>query len=209
MLTLAQAQNAINAHINAQNNAQQIAQNNAQQIAQLLSNASVTFAQIVFVTQVQCAAKHKNERIYKVTSANVMLCANVNASTNVYARAVRKSAKKFTKNEANAIQDFAVQQTYYTRTQCYSIVQNNKTTQMYLQAFFNNAKSIYLHNNVQVNKQYVAQYMTPSAANALLNKTNVVHNKANNITHDVCVRTIMLQNIISVKARKKLLLLNT
>ena len=67
-------------------------QTTAQQIQALLANVSTTFAQIMYTTQVATAAKHKGTNITKVTNANVQLFSNINAFTNVYANAVKRSA---------------------------------------------------------------------------------------------------------------------
>lgn len=166
----------------------------AQQVQNLLANKSVTFANIVTRTKVATAAAHKAVNIQKVTSANVQLFSNIKAATQVYANAVKRNA-----NVANFIQA----SNYYTHTNVYSLVQHNTTQQMYLYAIYNNAQSLYYINNVLATKQQVAQYLTASAATQLLSNTNTVHNVTNNVTHSVIVRTIALQNIVSITANKQ------
>lgn len=198
-LTLAQAQNALALHAN--NNTV-----TAQQITQLLNNASVTFAQIVYVTQQQLAAAHKAQNIVKVTSANVILCANINAHTSVYANRVRKTAAAIASNDDAAVQAFTAASNYYTHTATHCIVQHTQhEDKLYLYAIYNNAQSLYLHNNAVVTKQHVAQYCTKSEAAKLLQNNNIVHNKTHNIMHTVQVRTIALSNLVSIKARRQLL----
>ena len=198
-LTVTAAAAAITAHAN--NNVV-----TAQQIAALLNNASVTFAQITYVTQVQTAAAHKAQSIVKVTTANVILCANIKAHTSVYANKVRKTAAAIASNNAANVQAFTAQQNYFTHTNTHCIVQHTQhANKQYLYAIYNNASSIYMHNNVVVNKQHVAQFLTASAAKQLLQESNVVHNVTHNIKHTVQVRTIALSNIVSIKARKQLL----
>lgn len=176
------------------------------QLQNLLANVSVTFAQITYVTQVQLAAAHKQEGICKVTTANVMLCSNIKAHTAVYKRKVQRSAAKYAQNTAAAIAAFTAQPNYYTHTNVHSIVQHTQhADKLYLYCFYNNAQSVYLHNNAVVTKQHVAAYCTRSAAAALLQTDNTVHNVTHNITHDVHVRTIALSNIVSIRARKQLL----
>jgi len=198
-LTLAQAQAATLLHAN--NNTLTVAQ-----VQQLLANASVTFAQILYVTAVQTAAAHKAQNIQKVTSANVILCSNINAHTSVYANKVKRSAAKYSNNNAAAIAAFTAQQNYFVHTAVYSIVQHAQhSDKFYLYAIYNNANSVYMHNNAIVSKQHIAQYLTASAAKALLQPSDTVHNVTHNITHNVAVRTIALSNIVSVTARKQLL----
>ncbi len=176
------------------------------QLQQLLANVSVTFAQITYVTKVQTAAAHKLQNISKVTTANVMLCSNIKAHTAVYKRKVQRSAQQFAQNDANAIAAFTAQQNYFVHTNTHSIVQHAQHAhKFYLYAFYNNANSVYVHNNTVVNKQHVAQFLTASAQKQLLQTNNTVHNVTHNIVHNVQVRTIALDNIVSIKARKQLI----
>lgn len=198
-LTQAQAQAAILLHAN--NNTLTVAQ-----VQQLLQNVSVTFAQITYVTQVATAAAHKAQSITKVTTANVILCSSVNAHTSVYANKVRKSAAAISSNNAAAVAAFTAAQNYFVHTNVHSIVQHAQhANKFYLYAIYNNASSVYMHNNAVVTKQHVAAYCTKSAAAQLLQTDNIVHNKTHNIKHTVAVRTIALSNIVSIKARKQLL----
>lgn len=166
----------------------------AAKIVALLNNVSVTFAQLVYVTNVKTAAKFKNVNIVKTTTANVQLFSNIKQA-NVFKNAVQKNA-----NVAN----FNVSSNYFTHTNCYSIVKHKIKNLLYLYAIFNNVSSVtYTINNVTATKQQVAQYLTASAANKLLNSTSATHNVTNNVTHNVVVRTIALQNIKSITANKQ------
>jgi hypothetical protein len=176
------------------------------QLQQLLQNVSVTFAQIDYCTNVQLAAAHKAQSIQKVTTANVILCSNVAAQSSVYARKVRKHAARYAQNDAQAVAAFTAQQNYFVHTATHCIVAHAQhADKVYLYAIYNNAQSVYMHNNAVVSKQHVAQYCTASAAKALLQKDDTVHNKTHNIVHNVQVRTIALSNIVSVRARKQML----
>ena len=199
-LTHAQALAAVAAHAN--NNTITV-----QQLQQLLANVSVTFAQVTYVTQVTLAAAHKAQNILKVTSANVMLCSNIKAHTDVYTRKVQRSAAKYAQNSATAVKNFKAAKASYVHTNVHSIVQNiNNANKFYLYVFYNNASSLYVHNNAVVTKQHVAAYCTTSASNALLQQTdNTVYNVTHNIVHNVKVHTIALHNVVSVRARKQLL----
>lgn len=198
-LTQAQAQQALLLHAN----------NNTltpTQITQALNNASVTFASILYVTAVQLAAAHKAQHIQKVTRANVMLACTLQAQTNLYARAVRRSAAKVASNNPVDVAAFTAQQNYFTHTATHCIVQHSvHVDKFYLYAIYNAAASVYMHNNAVVSKQHVAAYCTASAAKTLLQESNTVVNKQHNITHSVHVRTIALSNIVSMNVRKQLL----
>lgn len=199
-LTAQQAQHALALHAN--NNTL-----TAQQIATMLQNTSVTFAQITYVTQVALAAAHKAQSIQKVTTANVILCSNIKAHTSVYANKVKRSAAKYAQNDAAAVQAFTAQQNYFTHTNVHCIVAHTQhVNKLYLYTIYNNAQSVYMHNNAVVTKQHVAAYCTKSAAAQMLQANNTVHNVAHNITHNVQVRTIALSNIVSIVARKQLLI---
>lgn len=201
MQTLTQAQ-ALNA-LNARNSAAQIT---VQQLQQALGNASVTFAQLLYATTVQLAAAHKAQNIQKVTRANVILCSNIAAHTSVYANKVRKTASAIASNNAQAVEQFTAQSNYFEHTDCYSIVVHKQhADKFYLYAIYNNAQSVYVHNNAVVTKQHVAQYCTPSGARTLLQEGNTVHNVTHNITHAAHVRTIALSNLLEVRVRKQLL----
>ena len=198
-ITAQQAHAAIALH--ASNNALTVAQ-----VQQLLQNVSVTFAQICYVTKVATAAAHKAQSISKVTSANVMLASNLQAHTALYARAVRKNAAQYAQNDASAVAAFTAAQSYFAHTATHCIVQHKQNAALqYLFAIYNNASSVYVHNNSVVSKQHVAQYCTASAAAQLLQACSTTHNKTHNIVHSVTVRTIALSNIVSIRARKQLL----
>lgn len=172
-------------------------------IANLLQNVSTTFAQITYVTKVATAAKFKHVNIVKVTTANVQLFSNINAATSVFANAVKRSAAQISTNNAANVANFTAQQNYFTHTNCYSIVKHNTNNNLYLYCIYNNASSLYFINNVLATKQQVAQYLTASAAQQLLNASSTTHNVTNNVTHNVVVRTIALNNIVAINAMQQ------
>ena len=167
-------------------------------IAALLQNKSVTFANVEYVTDVKPAAKHKDVVIKKHTVANVQLFSNVHSD--VYALAVKRSAAKNANNDDANIANFTSSANYYEHTDCYSIVQHKQTAKQYLYCIYNNAKSAYTINDVPASKEEVAAYLTPSAAEALLNPAKTVYNVTNDLEHSVTVRTIALGNIVSIRA---------
>jgi hypothetical protein len=199
MLTLVTAQQALQQHANNT----QVA---AQDVEALLQNVKgVTFANIAYVTDVKLAAAHKHNVVQKVTVANVQLFNNLQAFTDVYVNAVKRTAAQIASNNAQNIADFEKQDSYFTHTNCYSVVQHKTNNNKYLFAIFNSAQSMYFINAQQATKQQVAALMQPAAAKKLLEDNALVHNVANNITHSVQVRTIALQNIVSITAQKQTL----
>jgi hypothetical protein len=169
----------------------------------LAATKGVTFAQIAQVTQVSTAAAHKAMDIKKITIANVQLFNNLNEFTHVYQNAVRKHGFQEEAGGPDPKQ-FVPSENYYKHTSCYSIVQHKeKEDQFYLYAIYNAAESAYTINGHIATKEQVAQYLTKSAATALLHPTREVYNKTNDITHTVQVRTTKLENIVSIKAMKQ------
>ena len=197
MLTLATAQQHLQAHANSNTIT-------AQQIQQLLQNVhGVTFANIAYVSNVKTAAAHKHNVVQKVTVANVQLFNNLQAFTDVYTNAVKRTAAHIADNNAADVQGFEKQDNYFTHTPCYSVVQHKTNGKEYLFAIYNSADSMHFINAQPATKQQVAALLTASAAKELLAGSNVVHNKANNVMHTVQVRTIALANIVSVTAAKQ------
>ena len=194
MLNLQNAQQALAQHANANTIS-------ANAIVSALNNASVTFAQVTYVTPVATSAKHKNVVIQKVVSANVQLFSNIKA-LNLYAQQVIRSANALNAN-AN-VTNFVTQSTYFAHNaNCYSLVTHKQTNAQYLYAIFNSANSLYFINNTVATKQQVAQYLTASASAKLLQENNTVHNVSNNVTHSVKVRTIALANLVSIVVNKQ------
>lgn len=199
-LTDAQALDIVHQH----NNGTTIS---ALQIAQALGMASVTFANIIYVTKVATAAAHKNEVIQKVTTASVILASNLKAHTSVYANKVKRTAQIDTLADALAVEAFVPAANYFEHTAVHCIVTHKQdAAKQYLYALFNNnIATKYIHDYNVVSKQDIVQYLTPSAAKQLLNEDTTVHNKTNNIVHSAIVRTISLSSLVSIKARKHLL----
>jgi hypothetical protein len=198
MFTQAQAQAALAAH-NA--NANTISANS---IAAQLANSSVTFAQLVYVTQVKTAAAHKARNVQKVTCANVQLFSNINAATSVFALAVKRSASNIASNAEDSVAAFTAQSNYYTHNAaCYSIVQHKQNNKQYLYCIYNNAQSYYFIDNVLATKEQVAALLTNSAAQAMLTPPAHVTNATHNIQHDVIVRTIALASLCSITCNKQ------
>ena len=183
-------------------------------IEQLLATTrGTTFAGLVQVTPVKLAAAHKSKMIYKVTVANVQLFNNLNAFTNAYQNAVRRSAARLPSNDPAAVASFESQGNWFTHTEeCYSIVRHNtKPTQKYLFGIYNFGESMYVEAAAVatplvdplrvVSKQHVAQYMTPAERDKLLNPPALVRNVANDIEHGVIVRTVALDNVVRLQVR--------
>lgn len=174
-------------------------------IANALANTSAaTFASVNYNTQIATAAAHKHNAVHKNVTANVTLFSNIKHA-NVYANALAKNANK-TNEAQNATSNTIAQNqhnTHYAHTDCYSIVYNAQRNTHYLYCIVNNAQSAYYINNTQATKQQVAQLLTASAANKLLNSNSVQYNKTHNVEHTLHLRTIKCSNITSITINKQ------
>jgi hypothetical protein len=179
--------------------------NSINTIKSLISNGS-TFARIETLTTVKTAAKHKAVNIQKHTIANVQLFGTIN-DYDVYRRMVIKSSNRI---DGQSVDDFQVSENYfYHDNACYSIVYNKKTDLPYLYAVYNNVSStVYTIDGIESDKITVAEYLTPSEKEKMLGDNSIVYNKTNDVLHSVIVRTIKLENIISIKCNKMELALN-
>ncbi len=196
MLSLAYAKAAIAAHKNSKVN--------ASRVTALLApyKNTATIANVTQVTQVQTSAANKYVLIQKVTRASVLLFAN---ALN-YAECIKRSAAKVDGNDADKVADFVPSEASFTHDEdCYSLVTNNRSGQQYLYLHYNRAESVYIHNGVLMSAEVAASFCTPSVAKAMLKTDATTHNKANDVTHSIVVRTVKLQNIVRLAALKQVL----
>jgi len=163
-----------------------------QTIANLLDPVKgTTFAALCSVTPVKTAAAFKDLDIRKVSVSNVQLFNNLKEYTDVYVNAVKRSSGS---------EEFVKSDTWFHHTDCFPVVEHNTTGKHYLWAIFNHADSMYIKDGVEMTKTQVAEYLTPSEAKKLLGPSSKVYNAANDLEHDVTVRTIGLDNVVWVRA---------
>lgn len=172
-----------------------------------------TFAGLTQVTPVKLAAQHEGEAIYKVTVGSVQLFNGLSEFTNAYELAVKRSAKKLGESAANIAQFKSSGNWFEHDGQCYSIVHHaTNKNKAYLFGIYNKADSLYvMYKNAGplmggwdvVSKEVVAQYMTPSEARKLLAPAKTTYNVSQDLEHDVVVRTVALENVVSLRAMGK------
>lgn len=197
MLTLAYARAALTAHT--------AAKVTASRVTALLApyNNTATLANVTQVTKVQTAAAHKHLTIQKVTRANVLLFAN---ALN-YVACIQRSAAKVAGNEPQNVADFTASEASFTHDpDCYSIVTNNNSSQQYLYLHYNSAESVYVLNGTLISVETAASFCTPSVAKVMLQPSKTTHNVRNDVTHNIVVRTVKLQNIVRLAALKQVLI---
>ena len=158
----------------------------------LKTRKGIQFAGITAVTPVSTAKAHRARCIQKVTQASVQLAASLNDFSTLYANAVKRSA---------GVEEFQVSDSWHEHTDCFSIVaKKSDPSCLYLYAIFNNADSLYFVDGKSATREQVAEYLTPSEAKRLLEPTQTTYNKTNDVEHSVVVRTIALDNLVSIRA---------
>lgn len=150
-----------------------------------------TFAEIETDTEVKPAAANKHRTIRKLTTANVQLFNGIK-DYEIYAKAVKRSA---------GVEEFVQSDNYFEHTDCWSVVKHKSKDAYYLYCVYNGAKSTFTIDGVAATREAVAELLTPSAAKSLLDTTGTVHNRRNDVEHDVIVRTISLANVKKIRAQ--------
>ena len=196
------------AHIAATFIAQNVNPQASQQIAfknitEMLGDVGHTFASLVQCTRVSTAAAHKDMMILKMSYSSISIASKLNEFTNLYENAVKRSANKIMDNDAQDVANFQSQGSYFEHTECYSIVQHKSNANLYLFAIYhNNFDSVYYNakSGTIMSKEDVAVFLTPSEAKKLFAEGEVKESVSTGISHTVNVRTVSLQNVISLKA---------
>ena len=172
----------------------------ASQIKALLApTKGVTFLGVEYVSKVSgIAAKHKGVDLVKVCKANVMSFNGIK-DFELYKHQVQRSAEKFD-NDPEKVKNYVVSETYYEHTDCFGVVQHKgNPDQQYLYCIYNSCDTEFYCNGEQITRDEASAYCTPSGAKGLLSTSKVVHNKTNGVTHDLTLRTIAMQSLVSVK----------
>lgn len=200
-ITLTVAQQIVNTLTATQaNNSSNV---NVTNVINMLQNVkSTTFATLTQASQVSTAAAHKAQNIYKITVQNVTLC---NSSASLYNNAVTREV--VATQQADAFT--ALPSNYVMLANSYSVVAlKSNTNKHYLRAIVNKClQSVYYcaNTNTLLTKEQVAEYLTASAAKALLETSKETTVQHANITHSVIARTFALSNIYNINAAKQTL----
>lgn len=139
-------------------------------------------------TPVATAAAHKHVCIEKHSFVKATLSNNPSA----YTVAVR--------NDSGNEQFVARAATFTRDAECPALVTSAKgNVQLCYIAQGSLGPSYYTIDGRVASKQEVAELLTPSAAKALLNPLAAVHNKEQDTTHNVHIRTVNIANIVSIE----------
>jgi hypothetical protein len=169
---------------------------NANTIAANL-NAGTNFAGIEYVTDVTLSADARKAGFVakKHTVANVQLFGKIN-NMELFAQQV---------NRDTGLTNFVQSDNWFEHTDKFSIVQHKKNGNKYLYGIFNHAKSTFTINGVEATRDDVATLCTASVAKKLLDKSGIVHNQRNNVSHSVHCRTIALSNLVRVSVNNQVI----
>ena len=176
-------------------------QNMIETVKALLNNGS-NIATITYKTDVKTSAKFKDTKIEKTSRASVMLFKSLSDYTDVYINAVKKTAGKIAENDSTKVESFEKSENYFSHDRdCHSIVYHKTNNKAYLYAIFNKTyETVYTIDSVEVDKSEILQYLTPSEVKKMLDSNSLTYNKTNDIIHNVIVRTISIDNILSINA---------
>lgn len=168
-------------------------------IRTILTGNGVTMAGVIFCTEITPAATHKHTvTMRKVTYASVQLFSRI-VDRELYTRQVLRSAG--IEPTSAAIANWQKSPAWFEHTETYSLVRHPKTGTEYLYAVFNSARSECYLNGKGVTRQACAEFMTPSGAKALLDLSGVTYNASNDLEHKLVLRTITLENVVSLRAK--------
>lgn len=168
----------------------------AMDIKQALGQTSTTFAGVKYTSEVKLAAKNKHIKAHKEVEANVTLFNKLN-DYGVYARAVMKrSSSELEPTE------FKTNETYFKHTDCFSIVEHKTNGRQYLYCIMNRIKSsTYYIDGELATKEEVMELVTPSVRKQM-EQGSTTYNKTNDVTHNLVLRTIALENIKELNVNK-------
>jgi hypothetical protein len=155
-----------------------------------------SFKHLEFTSEVKTSEKFKHVKICKQVTANIQIYSNLSELTTVYKNAVIKTGKAITENDMEKLRNFEVSSTWFHHLpECFSIVKNNTSEELYLYARFLSSNSVYFVDGVGVEKEDILEYLTPSECKKLTEDNSIIYNKTNDILHQVIIRTIKLSNI--------------
>ena len=164
-------------------------------IVKAIGNSSTTFCGLTYVSDLKTKAACSNVSIKKIVTGNVQLFSNI-VKANPYLNRINKQIEGSGKT-------YSLSSNWYEHTDCYSIVRNKRTFELYLYGIFNNyhTKSVSFFIDLgngynEVMKEDVYQYLTKSAVRQLMLKPN--RSIKNDIEHNVFVRVIKISNLLAM-----------
>lgn len=167
-----------------------------EEIKNILNSKGITFGALEYNTSIKTSAKYKNLKIRKHTNANVQLFQSI-TDFELYKKQVIRSANQIVEN--GEVTEFETSETWFTHDEVFSIIRSKKTDESYLYFIANSAKSEYFLDDVQVDKEAIREYLTPSDAKKVFENDGIVYNKTNDVYHMVQPRTLKIDNIVRLK----------
>lgn len=177
-------------------NTQAINPANVQQA--LATVKGTTFASLTTCAKVATIAAYKNEKVYKISKQNVLLC---NSNSNIYENAVSKEVQE----------NFQAQMGYYTPVNgSYSFVTNKNATKHYLRGLSQSCSySVYYCAKTErfLSKKEVAQLMFASEPprKKFIEGNKETYVQHADVTHTQTPRVFMLERLYNVSLNKHVL----
>jgi hypothetical protein len=168
-----------------------------EELQKILTEVSSVKKEICYRSEVKTAAKFKNDFVIeKYVCAVVTLFGQPDETTPVYQDLVRQRG-----SGENAENFEASKKTFFEHDEnFYSLIHHKTTGKAYLYCIFDDTLSTdFFVNGSPASREEVAEYLTPSEAKKLLNPPEFVKNVSQDVEHDVIVRTISLENVISIR----------
>lgn len=163
-------------------------------VAALLQVSPVVNVRIAQCTTVATAAKHKHVNVQKHST----VLAQLHSDPAAYTMQVR---------EHTGAEDFTAQRATFTRDpECAAIVTSAKgNVQLCYYALGTEGRTHYTIDGVDASKEEVAELLTPSAREAMLNPQPYAYNAKHDLEHNVHIRTVNIANIVSIVATGEML----
>lgn len=181
---------------------EQRAQGNTINVAAITAIAGTMspLVKLTQVTDVKLAAAHKKRNIVKMAHTVCIIPENAE----VYTSSITHTASQNADNNADDIAAYKPRESKYDHNPAAfaACTLKSNSENHYLYTIQDKcSKSILIDADTKqiISKEEVAELMTPSEAKKLLGKSEEKVNKAFNIEHDVVVRIIKQENVISME----------
>ena len=169
-----------------------------EEIKALFANNNNGFATVEYFTKVKTAAAHKHLPLFKHSVIQVQLFSTHSA----YETAVKNSAEKLSGEKP----EFKKSSAHFEHDpECYSIVTGANGNEMLYCRVIRPLKSEFFLGKDLISMENAALYMTPSEAKKMLTAGEPTHNKTNDVTHNVVIRTISISNLKRVAGKGEVL----
>lgn len=158
-------------------------------------------------TIIPVAAKFKAVEIKKTAKIQAVLYGTVK-DYEIYKRAVERSAAQLVENEGKEIDNFQVSENWFfhENLETFSIVSKRSDTgkkYLYHKPLKALEKSRYFIDGIEVEKDQIKPFLTPSTIKAQFEPSLLVYNKTNDLWHKEKPKVLSLENIKALAIKKQ------